>query len=378
MYYHVGSVGPSGELRLPAHLAMFVREISRQAGSVTYYGHTDPPTASDDTTLEPPLVRAVGLGPRRSFPARTFFPGTALRDFDARRDGLDVMLVRGPSPLLPRILRSCPVPAAALIVGDYSGWQRVSYYPWWRNSLITAWVRLYTWQQKRALRRVATLANSPGLARELGGDEVFTSSITESDVDQLPPRSAWTIDGQARVLYTGRIAEEKGLFEAVEAIADLRRRGRNIALRCVGWADDPRVVDALRERATELGVSESVSFPGYRPAGPELYAEYLDADLYLMASRAEGFPRTLTEALAAELPVVATRVGGIPERLEDGRTALLIEPSSSRAISDAIELLLDDAGLRARLASAGRGWARDHTNERSCALILDLLRRLAN
>jgi glycosyltransferase involved in cell wall biosynthesis len=61
-----------------------------------------------------------------------------------------------------------------------------------------------------------------------------------------------------------------------------------------------------------------------------------------------------SEAGSYGLPVVAARSGAFPELVEDDRTGLLFEPGDARALADALERLLRDAGLRRRLGEAAR------------------------
>jgi glycosyltransferase involved in cell wall biosynthesis len=65
-------------------------------------------------------------------------------------------------------------------------------------------------------------------------------------------------------------------------------------------------------------------------------------------------PVVLMEAMAAGVPVVATRIAGIPELVEHGESGLLVPPGDPAALADAIALLLESDGLRARFGAAGR------------------------
>jgi glycosyltransferase involved in cell wall biosynthesis len=65
----------------------------------------------------------------------------------------------------------------------------------------------------------------------------------------------------------------------------------------------------------------------------------------------------LAEALAAGVPAVGSRTGGIVDIVDDGVTGLLVEPGDARALAAAIERMLDDHDLRARVAGAGRAKA---------------------
>lgn len=82
-----------------------------------------------------------------------------------------------------------------------------------------------------------------------------------------------------------------------------------------------------------------------------------------------------TTAFAARLCVLATRVGGIREVVEDGVTGMLVEPGDSRALARAIETLLDNPGLRQKLADNGFKRAEnDYAWETVAARFEDLYR----
>jgi glycosyltransferase involved in cell wall biosynthesis len=82
-------------------------------------------------------------------------------------------------------------------------------------------------------------------------------------------------------------------------------------------------------------------------------------DVLASASYAEPFGRALLEAQASGVPVVGTRSGGVPEFVEDGVTGLLVPPQDPAALATALQRLLGDAGLRERLARAGRAQAEE-------------------
>lgn len=111
----------------------------------------------------------------------------------------------------------------------------------------------------------------------------------------------------------------------------------------------------LEALADSLSIRGRVHFLGAR----DDVARLLPAlDVFALPSLTEGLSIALLEACAAGLPIVATAVGGNPEIVTDGRTGVLVPPDDREATRNALEALLKDAALRARIGSAAREWVR--------------------
>jgi len=133
------------------------------------------------------------------------------------------------------------------------------------------------------------------------------------------------------VLYVGRLSQEKGILEFVEATEGLPR---------VIVGDGPlrsRVPDAI----------------GFVPPS-ELGAYYERAAVVCVPSRREGYGMAAREAMAYGRPVIATAVGGLRD-LAAG--VVSVAPRDPAALRGAIEALLSDGEGRARLGAAGRSFA---------------------
>jgi glycosyltransferase involved in cell wall biosynthesis len=170
-------------------------------------------------------------------------------------------------------------------------------------------------------------------------------------LERFQPRpAAQRSDGPLRVLCVGRLAPEKGQQILVDAVAECRDRGVDVAATLVGAG--PKL-DALRARAAARGVADRVTFTG--AIGQDRIGEqYARADVFCLPSFGEGVPVVLMEAMATRVPVVATAVGGIPELVEHGVGGLLVPPGRADRLAGALERLAGDAELRDRLAGAGR------------------------
>src|SRR5262249_47768345 len=158
------------------------------------------------------------------------------------------------------------------------------------------------------------------------------SLIDDAQFRQLS--SVPTENTSARLLYVGRLSPEKGHRFLFQAVDKLRRRG----LAChVDIAGSGRLEETLKEEVARLGLADLVTFPGYVPYGPQLFALYRRAGAFVLPSSAEGFPQVINEALSVGLPIIATAVGGVPAFLTEGETALLVPFGDVDALAAAIE-----------------------------------------
>ncbi len=176
--------------------------------------------------------------------------------------------------------------------------------------------------------------------------------VAHPGVDASNPATG-TRDGGA-LLCVGAVTPGKGhdlLLAALEQVAGLPWR-----CTCVGSLSvAPDFVAQLLRRARETGFDGRFELTGPL-SGSELEAAYAEADVLVLASRAETYGMVVTEALARGLPVIAADVGGVPEALGFGadgtRPGLLVPAGDVAALAEALRLWLTDADLRAALRAA--------------------------
>lgn len=153
-----------------------------------------------------------------------------------------------------------------------------------------------------------------------------------------------------RLFCAARLAPEKGLTFAIEALKLLLDKGYDLELRLAG--DGPHRPH-LEARASKLGIADRVRFLGF-VTEDEVVDELRTADLFVLPSFVEGLPVSAMEAMAIGVPVIATNIAGTSELIEDGRTGLLIRPSDAEALADAIVRMIKDHAFRLRAAELGR------------------------
>jgi glycosyltransferase involved in cell wall biosynthesis len=108
---------------------------------------------------------------------------------------------------------------------------------------------------------------------------------------------------------------------------------------------------ALAQRIAELGLEHQVKLVGFHD---DMHRLMPGLDLLVHPAEREGLGVAVLEAMSAGVPVVATAVGGLPDVIEDGTGGVLVEPGDARALAAAVDALVADPGLRARLGAAAR------------------------
>ena len=168
------------------------------------------------------------------------------------------------------------------------------------------------------------------------------------------PLAQGSQDGVLRLLSVGAVVPRKGfdvLIAALATLADLpwrltiagdRTRDRSAAAQLD--ADIAR--HALENRVAVLGA-----------VSPQrLAALYAEADLFVLASYFEGYGMAYAEAVAHGLPVIGTNAGAIADTVPPD-ASLLVDPGDIAAFAGALRRVIEDAGLRRRLADAARAAA---------------------
>ncbi len=198
------------------------------------------------------------------------------------------------------------------------------------------------------------------------------------DVEAFQPaadRRSETPGEAFRLVSVGRLSVPKGYPVLLEAVALLRRRGRNVSLTLVGDGSERALLEQLINRQDLAGCVRLAGACNHdRVAG-----YYGASDVFVLSSFLEGLPVVLMEAMAMGLPCVATWITGVPEIIENEVDGVLVPPASASAIADAVERLMDDPERARRLGTAARRkvLARYHLGRNTERLALEFRTRLA-
>jgi glycosyltransferase involved in cell wall biosynthesis len=188
-------------------------------------------------------------------------------------------------------------------------------------------------------------------------------------------RDKFQVEGEY-VLYSGRLADNKGLDVLLRAFSRIKATDLTLVLAGGDWG----VKAALEAEVKRLGLEARVRFVGFIEDAATYRSAMAGARMFVLPSQYEAFGIVLLEAMARGKPVVATRVGGVPDVVSDGVDGFLVPFGDHVAMAARIELLLSDPGLSAQMGEAGKkkalaDYSWDTIVERIESIYRDVLRR---
>ncbi|MEP3048380.1 MAG: glycosyltransferase [Hyphomicrobiales bacterium] len=158
-----------------------------------------------------------------------------------------------------------------------------------------------------------------------------------------------TCQGDEIVLINvGALIHDKALHILLDAFQMALLQHPKLKLKIVGQGP---LLNELRDQAESLGVAEKVDFMGYIEKEEQLYDLLKQADVFVLSSVTEGFPRVLYESMSHRLPIVTTDVGGIPYLLIDDKNARVVTAGDSSALSSAITDMVSNDKKRQSIIS---------------------------
>lgn len=382
-YYHIPVFSDGLSIRIPSFLGVFIDELANNVDYLYLFLHQS--EIIDDKYFDYELksnnLVFIDLGLKTAAWHRFLFPSLTLKLIKEEISNCDFLIVRSPSPLSPSFYKyfSQSTKIIYLIVGDYVQGSKYLNQNIIRKIAIRVLSFRNDYQLSKVLKKTTTIVNSIELFNKYKSFvkslyQIKTTTISENDFFF---REDTCLNNKINILYTGRFDLAKGMLEILESIAILNEKKIEIIVNFVGWEDnfEKKTQNFLLRKAKELGVENLVIFHGKKSIGEELNMFYRNADIYLIPSYHEGFPRTIWEAMANCLPVIATDVGSIPFYLTNKENVILIKPKSSVEISNAVEILISNQNLRKKIIKNAFELSKENTLESQTKKIFNIIRK---
>lgn len=389
-HYHIPAIRKEdGTIYMPGYLAVFIDGLAQQCDEVICFLHS--PLSSELTLMDYGIkstnVSFVDIGLHEGMLKRTL----KFREYTAKMvsylSEIDIMLIRGPSPLMPFTAALCHkhhVPYAYLLVGDYlkslAGVRKMNPL---KRSLLWSFYRVNKLLQDHYAKTALIFTNNKVIYDEcsIRYEEVYEIRTTTLSKHDFFKREDTCISLPIKLAYAGRIEPTKGIDDMLDAVVFLRSEGIGVELHIAGWdpSSEEKYLTRLRQKIKEDDVDKAFFFHGKKQVGEELFSFYRDCDIFLIATKGnEGFPRTIWEAMAQSMPVVSTRVGSIPDMLDNGENVILIDQSSPKQLSETIIQLKNDSNLRKKLIQNGYLLAQTNTIEIQSKKMVEIMKRYLN
>lgn len=175
------------------------------------------------------------------------------------------------------------------------------------------------------------------------------------DPHHFMPRPFRENPQQFEILCVGRLVPVKGQHILIAAVMQLLQRGRHIRLCLVGDGPDR---ENLEQLVKQHNIEKYIVFAG-AVNQERILSYYHKADIFVLASFAEGLPVVLMEAMMMEIPCISTYITGIPELITTNK-GILVTPGDVASLAQAITHLMDDTKLRQELGQQGRLQVIEH------------------
>ena len=372
-HYHFPFGAHNGNNYVPGHFGLFIEEIAKNVTKLRLFLFKREIFDSNffDYRITSPNIEVFEVSKEEPAYIKYFYARKFVNNILPDLALCDYLLLRGPSPMNYAFSEKFDkTKLTNLIVGDYSEGIKYIQQPFYRIGAVKLLNYLMDRSYVKSLIGTKICCNSEILYKKYSllskkNTIINTGNIKATDIETIE-RQNLLLKPKIKLLYVGRIDWAKGFKEMLECLVELNNNQNKIfELNIVGWDETKGelVKKAVLKLAKELNINSNIIFHGKKKPGKELYQFYKDADIFILASYQEGFPRTIWEAFANGLPVVTTPVGSISLKLNNRQHALFCEVKSSMSLYELILEIIQNYELMKTCIDKGYSMVKENTIE---------------
>jgi glycosyltransferase involved in cell wall biosynthesis len=194
--------------------------------------------------------------------------------------------------------------------------------------------------------------------------------MIDFDLSDIPEKLPKDHNNHFSLLYIGRVERDKGVFELIEALSILKLNSKySFKLNIVG---NGQHFNEISELISKHGLSENVKLYGVITDKESIKEFYSEADIFILPSHHEGFPRVLYEAMIFKVPIITTFVGSISYLMKDSYNCLKIEANNPESIYEKLSYAMNNSNKLSTITKNATKTVKDYfeTNNLSHEQIL--------
>jgi len=196
------------------------------------------------------------------------------------------------------------------------------------------------------------------LINQLGCKAESISPMIEYSTKDIVENRRYDTKEVYNLLFLGRIEYAKGIFDLVDAVSLLIKKGiKNFQLDVVG--DGPDAV-TVKEKVKEMDLCDYIKFHGSVYETDSIRNFFCNADIFILPTHHEGFPRVLYEAMIFGTPIITTFVGSISFLMKDNYDCYRIEPKDPSGLCDVIVSVITDYKTKSKIGLNGTTTIRNY------------------
>lgn len=170
---------------------------------------------------------------------------------------------------------------------------------------------------------------------------IITNIVTVNNIVPFQEKNATIVNHKLHLLFLGRIANRKGIFDLIDSIKKYKDRFKGSIKLFIGGDGE---IKKLKKKIIESKLEDEVTYLSW-VKGDEKQELLEKCDVVILPSYFEGMPISLLEGMSFGKPIISTRIKGISDILEHNKNGLLINTGDIDSIARAIEYYIDNKNM---------------------------------